>query len=217
MKNYHACLNEKLHEQDGRLARGMKRGPVFLWTIFITFFKIGLFTFGGGFAMIPLMERDLVARHGWIGKDEFLDVISITQSVPGAVAVNLSIFFGYNLAGVVGALVAVTAVALPSFVIILLIAIGFSRFSDYQIVKNIFKGIRPAVVGLIIYAGLDLAKNITWSRIQLLVLLMVLLACLYFNLNPIILILLAILVGLSSGKKGFMKKRKEQQEQMSDL
>lgn len=176
--------------------KGSERILLKLFKIFYTFFKIGLFTFGGGFAMIPLMEREIVENHSWIEKEKFIDAISITQSVPGAVAVNLSIFFGYNVAGFLGALVAVFGVALPSFIIILLIAVSFNRLSDNQVVLNIFKGIRPAVIGLILYAGMNLAKNIDWSLKLIITFLFVFIANSFLNISLIVLIVLVIFVGL---------------------
>ncbi|MFW6029656.1 MAG: chromate transporter [Halanaerobiales bacterium] len=163
--------------------------------LFTTFLKIGLFSFGGGFAMIPLMEKEIVDKHQWIEKDKFLDAISITQSVPGAVAVNLSIFFGYNTAGFLGAIISAIAVSLPSFSIILMIAFGFKSFSEYQIVNNIFRGIRPAVVGLIFYAGINLARQINWSYSMMVMFAIVILSSVFLGFNPIFLIILAITVG----------------------
>lgn len=116
--------------------------------------------------------------------------------MPGAVAINLATFFGYNLAGIPGAIVAATGTALPSFVIVLIIAMGFSKFNNNQVVKNMFKGIRPAVVGLIIYAGLDLARHIDWSKFLLCTFLMTVVAIIIFNINPVSLILTAIVTGL---------------------
>ncbi len=165
-----------------------------LSTIFLTFFKIGLFTFGGGFAMIPILEKELVDKQGWIEKGSFIDAISLTQSVPGAVAVNLSIFLGYNLAGVPGAVVAAFAVALPSFSVILIIATLFNSFNEYPVITNIFKGIRPAVVGLIIYAGFDLSKNINWSLSLISTLAAVLILSVFFNINPVIIIFMTFIL-----------------------
>lgn len=187
-----------------------------LFTLFLTFFKIGLFTFGGGFAMIPLMKKELVDNHGWIEEDKFIDSISITQSVPGAVAVNLAIFFGYNMSGVVGALVAAFAVALPSFIIILLIAIGFDKFSQYMIVKNIFKGIRPAVVGLITYACIDLARNVNWSSPLITTIIIVIISGIILSINPICLILMAIAVGSIVHKRS-CKKQKVKKIMVKDM
>ena len=183
-----------------------------LMKIFVTFFKIGLFTFGGGFAMIPLMEREIVDNHGWIEKDKFIDAISITQSVPGAVAVNLSIFFGYNLAGFIGALVASIGVVIPSFIIILIIAAGFNKFSENPILNNIFKGIRPAVVGLVLYAGTKLAKNINWSWKLAITFILVFIGNSFFSVSPITIVITVIIIGsiLSINKYKHISKKSEE-------
>lgn len=183
-----------------------------LFKMFFTFFKIGLFTFGGGLAMIPIFEKEFVDKQGWIEKDKLVNAISITQTVPGSVAINMSIFFGYNIAGFAGALVAAVGVALPSFIVILTIALLFSSFSDYIIIQNILKGIRPAVVGLIIYAGYDLAQYIDWTPSLTATISIVIVLGLVFAVNPAFLILLAILFGSISYKKRLFKKFKNKIE-----
>lgn len=167
-----------------------------LLKLFSTFFKIGLFTFGGGFAMIPLIERELVDKYGWIKKDKFLDTISVTQTVPGAIAINLAIFLGYELLGFTGAVFAAVGVALPSFLIILIIAIFFEQFSSNQIIQKAFMGIRPAVVALIAYAGYKFSKKIDWSFFLVLFLILSLIGRTLLSINPIYIILAAALVGL---------------------
>ena len=136
------------------------------WESFKTFFKIGIFTLGGGYAMIPLIEEDVVNKKHWVSKEEFLDLIAIAQSCPGVFAINISIFIGYKLRKIRGALAASLGTALPSFLIILLIAMFFHRFEDNPVVAAIFRGIRPAVVALIAVPTFNLAKsaNITWSN-----------------------------------------------------
>ncbi|MFW6023079.1 MAG: chromate transporter [Halanaerobiaceae bacterium] len=176
-----------------------------LLTIFTTFFKIGLFTFGGGFAMIPLLEKEIVENQGWIEKERFIDAISLTQSVPGAIAINLSIFFGYNIAGGIGAFTAAVAVSLPSFLIILSIAFYFNTFNNIAIINSIFMGIRPAVVGLIIYAGFNLSKSIKWNYSLLVTFVSVLIGGLVLNLNPVIIIISVIIAG---SLVYFLKKKK---------
>ena len=179
-----------------------------LFKMFITFFKIGLFTFGGGLAMIPIFEKEFVDNQGWIEKDKLVNAISITQTVPGSVAINMSIFFGYNIAGFAGALVAALGVALPSFFVILTIALVFRNFNDYLIVQNVLKGIRPAVVGLIIYAGYDLSKYIDWTPSLTATISFVIILGLVFTVNPAFLILMAIVFGSISHKKDLFKKFK---------
>ena len=119
------------------------------WESFKTFFKIGIFTLGGGYAMIPLIEEEVVNKHRWVEKEEMLDLIAIAQSCPGVFAINIAIFIGYKLRQERGAIATSLGTALPSFLIILAIAIFFKQFEDNRIVAAIFRGIRPAVVALI--------------------------------------------------------------------
>jgi len=127
--------------------------------IFVTFLKIGCFTFGGGFAMIPLIEREIVTGKGWVGEEEIIDVFAVSQSIPGAVAINSAILVGYKIAGRMGAFAAALGVVLPSLIIITLIAVFFTAFQDNAIVRAVFAGIRPAVVGLIIVAAVKVGKS----------------------------------------------------------
>ncbi len=129
------------------------------WTFFKTFFKIGTFTLGGGYAMIPIIESEVVDKRRWIGKDEFLDLIAIAQSCPGVFAINISVFIGYKLRKLRGALCTALGTALPSFLIILLIAMFFHEFMEYAWVESMFRGIRPAVVALIAVPTFNLAKD----------------------------------------------------------
>ena len=131
-----------------------------------TFFKIGLVTFGGGYAMIPIIENEVVDRHKWLAKDELLDLIAIAQSCPGVFAINISIFIGYKLQKTWGAIASAFATALPSFIIILLIAMFFHQFQDNPVVAAVFRGIRPAVVALIAVPTFRLAQsaNITLTN-----------------------------------------------------
>ncbi len=129
------------------------------WESFRTFFKIGLFTIGCGYAMIPLIEEEVVNRHHWISKEEMLDLIAIAQSCPGVFAINISIFVGYKLNKERGAYATALGAALPSFFIILAIAIFFQHFEDNRIVAAMFRGIRPAVVALIAVPTFNLAKR----------------------------------------------------------
>jgi chromate transporter len=137
------------------------------WESFKTFFKIGMFTLGGGYAMIPLIEEEVVNRHRWIDRKEMLDLIAIAQSCPGVFAINISIFVGYKLNKVRGAVTTALGTALPSFLIILAIAIFFHQFEDNRVIAAMFKGIRPAVVALIAVPTFNLAKRaqLNWFTI----------------------------------------------------
>lgn len=131
------------------------------------FFKIGAFTIGGGYAMVPLIENEIVTKRNWISKDDFIDLLAIAQSAPGILAVNISIFIGYKLRGIRGSLVTALGTVLPSFVIILAIAMFFHNFKDNPIVERIFKGIRPAVVALIAAPTFSMAKSARVNRYTL--------------------------------------------------
>ncbi len=131
---------------------------------FIIFFKIGAFTIGGGYAMIPLIENEIVTKRQWISKEDFLDLLAISQSAPGVLAVNISIFIGYKLRGIRGSLISALGTVLPSFIIILAIAIFFHQFQDNAIVERIFKGIRPAVVALIAAPTFSMARSAKINR-----------------------------------------------------
>ena len=121
--------------------------------LFWTFFKIGLFTFGGGASMIPLIQQEVVTTHGWLEMDTLLQYIAISESTPGPIAINMATFIGSAQGGILGSLCATLGVVLPSFIIILIIASVFKKFSKYKAVQVVLKTIRPIVVGMIIAAG----------------------------------------------------------------
>lgn len=131
----------------------------FYWDSFKTFVKIGAFTLGGGYAMIPIIQSEVVDKHHWIGEEEFLDLVAIAQSCPGAFAINMSVFVGYKVRKMRGALCTTIGAALPSFLIILLIALFFHQFMSVGWVAAMFRGIRPAVVALIAVPTFQMAKS----------------------------------------------------------
>ena len=139
----------------------------FYWEAFTIFFKIGAFTIGGGYAMVPLIENEIVTKKQWLSKEDFIDLLAISQSAPGILAVNIAIFIGYKLRGIRGSLVTTLGTVLPSFLIILSIALFFHNFKDNPVIERIFKGIRPAVVALIAAPTFSMAKSakITWSNV----------------------------------------------------
>lgn len=136
---------------------------------FSTFFRIGLFTLGGGYAMIPLIEEEVVNKRKWIDRDAFLDLLAVAQTIPGVFAVNMSINIGYRLRKTRGAVTCALGCVLPSFLIILAIALFFHSFRDNKTMEAIFKGIRPAVVALIAAPCIKLARSarITLSNVWL--------------------------------------------------
>lgn len=131
----------------------------FYWDAFKTFVKIGAFTLGGGYAMIPLIESEVVEKKRWVEKSEFIDMLAIAQSCPGVFAINISVFIGYKMRKTAGALCTAVGTALPSFVIILAIAMCFRHFIDIPWVAAMFMGIRPAVVALIAVPTFNMAKT----------------------------------------------------------
>lgn len=136
----------------------MKKSKL-LWTIFATFFKIGLFTFGGGYAMIALLEREFVGKKQWIKNDEFLDMLAIAESTPGPIAINMATYIGYSQAGFLGSFFATLAVCLPSFIIIFAISLFFDKFLTLKLVGYAFRGIQACVTFLILQAGLKMLKE----------------------------------------------------------
>jgi chromate transporter len=123
-----------------------------------SFIRIGLFSFGGGYAMIPLIQRE-IESHGWLSASQFVDIIAIAEMTPGPIAVNSATFVGYKVAGIFGGLVATVGVAMPSLILILIVSRYFYKFQDHPVNKMIFYGIRPVVVGLIFAAAIFVAKT----------------------------------------------------------
>ncbi len=172
----------------------MKKVP--LWQIFAVFAKIGAFTIGGGYAMIPIIQREL-SRRGWIPDDELPDIVALSQSAPGVMAVNISIFAGYRMRGVKGSIAATLGSITPSFLIILAIAMFFSAFRDNPWVERAFKGIRPVVISLIAVPMVNMARKCctTWWKWALAVAALVLVA--FLNVSPIYILLVVLVTGFS--------------------
>lgn len=167
-----------------------------LWQIFTVFAKIGAFTIGGGYAMIPIIQREL-SKKGWISEEELPDIVALSQSAPGVMAVNISIFAGYRLRGVAGSIAATLGSITPSFLIILAIAMFFSAFRDNPWVEKAFKGIRPVVISLIAVPMINMAKKActSWWKWLLAVLSMILVA--FLNVSPIYILLVVLVLGFS--------------------
>ena len=176
------------------------------WSTFSTFFKIGMFTLGGGYAMIPIIEEEVVNKHQWVSKEDMLDLIAIAQSCPGVFAINISIFIGYKLRKTRGALVTALGTALPSFLIILAIAIFFHQFEDNKVVAAMFRGIRPAVVALIAVPTFNLAKSAHLNRYTLWIPIVSALAIWLLGVSPIWIIILA---GVGGYLYGLTRKNKK--------
>lgn len=170
--------------------------PTTFLKLFTTFFRIGLFTFGGGYAMIPLLERDIVERNAWVGKQDFVDLLAVAQAAPGVFAVNMAVFIGYRLRGKRGAMAASVGCVLPSVVIILLIAMFFRQFRHIETVNNIFMGLRPVVVALIAVPVFNVAKSagIGWKTLWIPIFSALLIVAL--GVSPVYVIMVAAVAGL---------------------
>lgn len=169
-------------------------------TLFITFFKIGSFTLGGGYAMIPMIEADVVDKNKWIDKKEFLDLIAISQSCPGVFAVNISTFIGYKLKGISGAIGASLGAALPAFLSILLVAIFFQNFINIPWIAAMFNGIRPAVVALIAVPTFNMAKSANITLVNCWIPITCALLIWALGVNPIFIIIGAAVGGYLYGQ-----------------
>ena len=167
---------------------------------FLTFFKIGIVTFGGGYAMIPMIEEEVVNKHHWTSKEELLDLIAIAQSCPGVFAVNISTFIGYKLNKKAGAFCTTLGAALPSFLIILLIAMFFHQFADNKVVAAMFRGIRPAVVALIAAPTFRLAKSARITLTNCWIPIACALAIWALGVSPILIIIVAAVAGYVYGQ-----------------
>ncbi|SEF85503.1 chromate transporter [Parabacteroides chinchillae] len=170
------------------------------WTLFLTFVKIGTFTIGGGYAMLPLIQREVVDK-GWLSKEDFIDLFSVAQSLPGIFAVNISIFVGYKLKKTLGSIVCALGTILPSFFIILAIALFFTGVKDNVWIEKAFKGLRPAVVALIAVPCLTTARSIKLSYAQMVIPIGAALLIWLGNMSPVWIILAAIIGGLYYGLK----------------
>ena len=170
--------------------------------LFLTMLKIGLFTFGGGYAMIALLENEFVTKRGWLEQEEFLDVAAIAESTPGPIAINSATYIGYKKAGILGSLVATLGMVLPSFCIIYAISLFFDAFLSLTAVACAFKGIQIAVIYLILSAGLRMLKKmkktpLAWVILLATMLCMVTLTLLSVKLSTVVYILASGIAGVA--------------------
>jgi len=173
-----------------------EKQQVSLWQIFAVFAKIGAFTIGGGYAMIPIIQAEM-SRRGWIPEEDLPDIVALSQSAPGVMAVNISIFAGYKMRGLKGSIAATLGSITPSFLIILAIAMFFTAFKDNPWVQRAFMGIRPVVISLIAVPMVNMARKSckTWWAWLLAVVSLVLVA--FLNVSPIYIILCVMVLGFS--------------------
>ena len=167
-----------------------------MFELFRIFFKIGMFTLGGGYAMVPLIEEEIVEINKWMTEDEFLDILAMAQSLPGPLAVNTATFVGYRLQKNKGATICCLATVLPSFLIILTIASLLTSFYQDPLVLKFFKGVRPAVAGLILTAVFKLKKGIDASLFSIIMVLFAIFCVAIMSWSPILVIVIAALSGI---------------------
>lgn len=164
--------------------------------LFISFLKIGAFSFGGGYAMLPLIRKEIIDIHGWLTTKEFIDILAVVEMTPGPIAINSATFLGYKVGGILGAVAATTAVVLPSIVIILIIAHFLTKVKDSPYVSWAFTGIRPVVLGLITSASLTVAKDVIIDIKSLILMVILFYLTSFKKLHPILVIVMAGIVGV---------------------
>ena len=150
--------------------------------LFLTMLKIGLFTFGGGYAMIALLENEFVEKKKWLEKDEFLDVAAIAESTPGPIAINAATYIGYKNSGIIGSMIATLGICIPSFAIIYAISLFFDDFLSFTLVAYAFKGIQICVVYLILTAGLKMLKQMKKTTFNMIIISLTLICMIVFSL-----------------------------------
>lgn len=164
--------------------------------LFLTFLKIGAFTFGGGYAMIPLIQKEVVENKKWLTDKDISDVIAIAETTPGPIAINAATFVGYKTKGIKGALAATLGVVIPSFAIIILIAVAFQKYMKYEIVANAFWGIRLAVIALMVKAFISMFKQCPKNAVSYGLAVVALVLVGIFHINVLLIIIGAALVGI---------------------
>ncbi len=162
--------------------------------LFCSFLKIGIFTFGGGYAMIPIIQAEVITRKGWIKEQEFLDLLTLAQSAPGPISLNTAVFVGYKMYGYRGALSSLAGVVLPSFTILLLVAMFFSQIRENPIVDAAFRGMQPIVVAIMLAPILGFTKGMHWTLIALAA--AITMVIWYFGVSPIYLLVAGAVAGL---------------------
>lgn len=166
------------------------------FSLFTTFFKIGAFTFGGGYAMIPLIQKEVVENKKWVTDQDILDIIAIAESTPGPISVNTATFIGYKLFGIFGAFIATFGLVLPSFLIILTISLFLKEFQNVEIVQLAFKGIRAGILALILKALFTMYKQCPKSALSYTLIAFSFLSTSFLNLSPLVAIIFCAISGI---------------------
>ncbi|MGC4376916.1 chromate transporter [Fictibacillus sp. Mic-4] len=183
-----------------------------IWKVFLTFLKISPITFGGGYAMIPLLEKAIAEKNRWVKKGEIADILAVAQTVPGSIAVNTATFIGYRLAGISGAISATLGIIAPTFFMIILLAALFLGFQHEPLVHAAFLGIRPTIVALILLAAFKIGKTAVIDKTTLFLTAASLLVFLFVPVQPIFVLLCGALAGIILQAKGKSKQFVENYE-----
>ncbi|ABY95875.1 MULTISPECIES: chromate transporter [Thermoanaerobacter] len=165
-------------------------------SLFWAFFKVGAFSFGGGYAMIPLIKKEIIDIHHWLSVDQFLDIIAISQMTPGPIAINAATFVGYKVGGFWGSAAATIGVTSPSFLIIIILALLIIRYRHLPWLDAFFKGVRPAVIALIVQAAYSVGKSSFTGIKDMLVAAVVFVGLYLLKINPLIIIVMAAILGI---------------------
>ena len=176
-----------------------------LLDLYLTFARIGLFTFGGGYAMLPLLEREVVDKKKWVSRDDILDYYAIGQSTPGIIAVNTAAFCGYSQAGDIGGIIASLGFITPSIIIILIIANFLEKFADIVWIQHAFAGIRVGVSALVFYSVLKMIKSNANTPLKFAIFLLTFLAIAFLSVSPVIIVIIVGVFGILLGKGGNSK------------
>lgn len=167
-----------------------------LYTLFTTFFKIGLLTFGGGYSMLPFIEKEMSEKNKFITQDELLDIFSISECTPGPVSINCATFIGYKLCGFIGAIIATLGIVLPSFIIILLISFFLDYFREFQIISSFLSGIKIGVVVMLTFTVLKMNKKSKKNKYYYPIIIIVLLLCLFTPISSITILIISIIINI---------------------
>ena len=187
-----------------------------LLELFILFFKLGAFTIGGGIAMLPLLRNTLVEEKKWFDEEEFVDIVSVCQSLPGVVAINMATYVGYKKKGLAGSLISTVGVVMPSFVMILLIATFISNMGDNPVVNGAMAGLRAAALGLVVVAVIQMASKVFKGFWTIVAAAASFILIAVFNINTAYVILLFVTLGIASAFIGGNKSRTDSADQAGD-
>jgi chromate transporter len=171
--------------------------------LFWIFFRVGAFTFGGGYAMVPIIQKEIVEKEKLVEAKEFLDIVAVSQSLPGPIAVNATIFTGYKLLGTLGAVAGLLGTVLPSLIVIILLAIFYNSIRDMKAIQLFFKGVRPAIVALIFMSAIKLGESVDKTRFSLSVAVIAFISVVLLGLHPILVVIGCAAAGyLYTAKEG---------------